>query len=479
MSLKKRALSSLLWVTFERFGNQIIGFVNSLILTRLLMPEEFGLLAMISVFIAIGNALINSGLTQSLIRTENPDESDYSTVFYFNLTGSVVIYGIIYLCAPFIADFYDQVQLTSIVRVFSIVFIINAFSAVQRTRLTKLMDFKKLMIVSTPSIIIGGAVSVLLALNGFGVWSLVWSSISQSIASTIQLWYWAKWKPLWVFDKDKFKHHFNFGIKLTFSGLLNSLYGNAYPIIIGKFFPVNQVGFFTRASEFRQRPTTIITSIVNKITYPLFAEIQNDDLRLKSVYKRIMQMVTFLVAPTVIFMGVLAEPIFRFLFTEKWLPAVPYFQILCIAGVFSPLQGYNLQILNVKGRSDLFLKLEIVKKFFMTIIIIISFQFGIYGLVCGVVFEAIIGFFVNSHYSGKFINYNSFNQLKDIIPTIFIALLASLTVYFLDVFLVSINAFDYIRIITGVLGGFITFLFIAWLIKLNSLFELITILQRK
>lgn len=477
MSLKQKALKGVFWSALEQFGNQIIGFGISVILARLLLPEEFGLIAMLAVFMALAKTLIDSGLTQSLIRTENPDDADYSTVFYFNLAGSIVIYAIIYMAAPYIADFYSQPQLTSITRVFSVVFIINAFAAIQNTRLTKLMDFRTLMLVSTPSLIISGIVGVVLALKGYGVWSLVWSRIAQALAATIQLWYWAKWKPLWLFSTEKFKQHFNFGFKLTLSGILDTIFVNAYPIIIGKFFAPAQVGFYMKANDLQMRPVGVISGVVRKITYPLFSQIQNDDVRLKSVYKRIMQMVIFLVAPTLIFLAVLAEPIFRFLYTEKWLPAVPYIQILCVTGILYPIHDYNLQILNVKGRSDLFLKLEVIKKILLILIILISFQFGIYGLLYSSVVFSFLAFIINTHYTGKFINYTAWQQTKDLLPTILLALISGLAIYGTDHYLLALDFHDFTRIVLGSLTSLITFTFLSWVFKLESMYELKTILK--
>jgi O-antigen/teichoic acid export membrane protein len=477
MSLKKRALSGVFWSSIQLFGNQIVSFVISVVLARLLLPEEFGLIAMIMVFTGLGQVLIDSGLSSSLIRTEHPTDVDYSTVFYFNLLGSTIIYGILYFLAPYIAEFYSQNILTAIIRIYTLIFIINAFATIQNTRLTKNMEFKTLMIVNTPSLIISGIVGIVMAYYGYGVWSLVWSRIAQSLAATIQLWYWAKWKPLLVFSRQKFKQHFNFGFKLMFSAVLDNFFNNAYPIIIGKFFAPAQVGFYTKAEGLKMRPVSIISGLVSKITYPLFSEIQNDDKRLKSVYKRIMQMVIFLIAPTLIFIAVLGEPIFRFIYTEKWLPAVPYFQILCVAGILYPIHAYNLQILNVKGRSDLFLRLEIIKKVLITLTIIVAIQFGIYGLLYGAVFTSIAAFFINTHYSGKFINYKAIHQIKDLLPTILIALTGGLAIFGIDYMLK--NTHDLIRIAFGTFSGTLLFLLLSWLFKLESFYELKLILQRK
>jgi O-antigen/teichoic acid export membrane protein len=477
--LKQKALSGVFWTFLQQFSTQGIGFVISIVLARLLLPEEFGLIAMIGIFMGIGATLMNAGLGSSLIRTKNPSQDDYSTVFFFNLIGSIAMYVILFATAPFIASFYDQEILTSIVRWYGVIFIINAFSMVQNTRLTKLMDFKTQMKVSVPSILLSGIVGVVMAYKGYGVWSLVFMAIIQAIASTLQLWFYTKWKPSWVFNKEKFKYHFNFGYKLTLSGLLDVVFVNAYTIIIGKFFAPAQVGFYNRADSLKQFPVSNISAILGKVTFPLFAEIKDDDARLKSVYKKIMQLVVFIVAPLLLVMAALAEPLFRFLFTEKWLPAVPYFQILCWNGILYPIHSYNLTILNVKGRSDLFLKLEIVKKVMIALVVLVSFQFGIYGLLYGSVITSVVAFFINTHYSGKFLNYSAWEQTKDLLPIIFMAFITSALVYFEDLFLKDKINYDAIRlVIGGLLGGGI-YLFLTVLFKINSLTELKNIINRK
>ncbi|MEO0037577.1 MAG: hypothetical protein RIQ59_788 [Bacteroidota bacterium] len=479
MSLKKQALSGVFWSSLQMFSTQGISFVVSIILARLLMPAEFGLIAMLGLFMGLGTALINSGLTQSLIRTSDAEEDDYSTVFFFNLIGSIFIYGIIFLIAPYIALFYKQQLLTAIIRVYSITFIINAFSAIQTTRLNKKMDFKTQMKVSVPSLIIGSVVGITLAFNGFGVWSLVWSAIIQALAATIQLWLWSKWKPILVFNKDKFKHHFYYGVKLTVSGILDIIFTNAYTIIIGRFFAPAQVGYYNRADTLQMLPVGSASSIITKVSFPLFASIQNDNSRLKSVYKRIMQMVIFLVAPTLVLMAVLAEPLFRLLFTEKWLPAVPYFQILCINGIMYPIHSYNLQILNVKGRSDLFLKLEIVKKVLLVIVLAISFQYGIYGLLYGSVVSSVLCLFINTHYSGKFISYPATQQMLDLLPILLISAFVGFIVLYFDKFVTTYDLNDFVRLLLGSSIGLLLFSVLSYVFRLDSLFEIIKIIKRQ
>jgi O-antigen/teichoic acid export membrane protein len=286
-----------MWTFAQQFGIQGIGFLVSIVLARLLLPKEFGLIGMISVFMGIGSSLINSGLTQSLIRTPDPDEVDYSTVFYFNLLGSILVYWVLFFAAPFIGAFFSQPILVELIRIYCLSFIITAFSQVQLTKLTKEMNFKMQMTIAIPSLIGAGLLGIFLAYKGYGVWSLVWMGLFQSFLSTLQRWLGSGWTPSLVFDKEKFIYHFKFGYKLTLSGLLDTVFTNIYQIIIGRYFIVADVGFYTRANSLKQLPVNNLSGALNKISYPLFASIQNDDIRLKKAYKQIMQMVIFVIAP--------------------------------------------------------------------------------------------------------------------------------------------------------------------------------------
>lgn len=478
MSLKKKAAISLVWTFSQQFGNQLIGFIVSLVLARILLPAEFGLIGMIAVVVAIGNVLLDGGLTKSLIRDPNCDQTDYSTVFFFHLFASILVYIGVYFLAPFIADFYEQPILTSITRVYSLTIIITSFSVVQFARLTKVMDFKTQALIAIPAAIIGGITGVWMAYTGFGVWSLVWSSIVTSAVSTIQMWIYSKWLPSLRFDIEKFKKHFDFGYKLTLSDLLNRIFNNIFLIVIGKYFSAAQVGYYTRAETLKQLPVTNITNALNKVTYPLFVSIQDDDIRLKRVYKQLMLMVMFVIAPVLIFLAVLAEPVFVFLFTDKWLPAVPYFQILCVTGILFPLHSYNLTILNVKGRSDLFLKLEVIKKIIIIITILVAIPFGIMALLYGQVIVSLVGFFINAHYTKMFIAYSGWQQLKDVFPILFLALFAATVIYLLDTFALR-DQLNIIRILAGGVSGLAIYIITAYFLKYTSLTEFINLINKK
>ena len=477
MSLKKQALSGVKWTFIQQVGVQGIGFVISIILARLLTPKEFGLIGMIMVFVGIGNVLLNAGLGSSLIRTkeEELDETDYSTVFYFNLVISIIVYLIIYLSAPYISLFYKQPALTSLVRWLSLVLIINAFAIIQQTRLTKLMDFKTQAKVAIPAIIISGLIGIMMAYFGNGVWSLIAFYLGKSFFNALFFWIQSQWRPIWHFDINKFKKHFNFGYKLSVSGLLNTIYDNVYNIVIGKFFLPAQLGYFQKSKELTMYPSMTISAVLGKVTYPLFSKIQDNNTQLKNVYKKILQMNIFVLTPILITTGVLASPLFNFLFTEKWLPAVPYFQIFIITGVLYPLHSFNLNILNVKGRSDLFLKLEIAKKILITISIIIAVNYGIFGLLWTRAFVSILIFFINTHYSGRFINYPAWEQLKDITIILLLAITVGVFVYFFDRFFSQHTQSDLLRLISGSLLSIILYLCLSYLFKLAPLTEIITI----
>lgn len=480
MSLKKKTISGLIWTFSQQFGIQGVGFVVSVVLARILMPEDFGLIGMITVFMAIGQTLVDSGLSQSLIRADKVSNNDLSTVFIFNLAGSVLVYVLVYLLAPLIASFYYHDLLTDVLRVYALSFIINAFSTIQFTILTKNLDFKTQLLVTIPSLIIAGIVGVILAYRGFGVWSLVYMMLVRSTLTSLQLWVRSEWKPSLIFSWPIFKHHFHFGYKLTLSGLLDTIFKNIYQIVIGRFFAPAQVGFYTRADTLKQLPISNLSTALNKVTYPIFSSIQHDDKRLKAAYKDIMQMVVFVIAPTLCLLASVADDLFVLLFTEKWLPAAPYFQIMCLAGVLYPIHSYNLNILKVKGRSDLFLRLEVIKKIMLVLILTVTIPRGITWMLWGQVLSSSLSFFINTHYSGRFIKYNAKDQFLDVFPAIFLALGCGVVSWKMNVLLHSATDLaDFLILTTSLLIGGIIYIAFAFLFKFNAIKVAKVIIFRK
>lgn len=480
MNIKQQTIHGTLWALSQQFGAQLINFIVQLVLARVLLPAEFGLIAMLTVFIGIGNSLMDSGLTSSLIRTTDANQKDYSTIFFVNLLGSVCVYLILFFSAPLIASFYKQEILTTIIRVYTLSFVIQAFIGVQNARLVKEMKFKTQMAMQIPSVIIGGCAGIVLAYLKYGVWSLVWMNLIQSFLFAIQHWIRSGWYPDFIIDKERLKHHFQFGYKLTISGILNVIFNNAYNLVIGKYFSAIQLGFYNRADAIRSFPVYNISAALNKITYPVFAKMQADNNALKSVYKRITLQVIFWITPLMILLIITAEPLFRFLLTEKWLPSVPYFQLLCIVSILYPLQVYNLNILNVKGRSDLFLRLEIIKKVIIAVGILCSLPFGIYGLLYFQIIFSFIAFYINAYFTGRMINYPIKEQLLDILPSILLAIVVGGVSWLFDYFQSKIfNAVDIFRVISSGLCYFILYVGTSFLLRMPAIIDFRNLILKK
>lgn len=469
MTLRKKSISSFFWAALEQFGNQTISFVVQIILARILLPEDFGLIGMILIFMAVGKSIIDSGLSQSLIRSKSLDVNDYSTVFYFNISVSVILYLILYLVAPYISTFYEEVLLIEIIRWYALIFIITAFGSIQQTRLVKTLQFKTFFKIALPSILLGGAFGIYLAYNGFGVWSLVASALTQAAINTLLLWIFSNWRPRFIFSIAKFSEHFNFGYKLTLSSLIDATFRNIYSVIIGKNFNATQLGYYNRADTVKQLPVQNIGAILTKVTFPIFAKIQDDDIKLKAAIKLIIRSVTLVLAPLLLISAALGEPLFRLLLTEKWLPAVPYFQILCWAGILYPLNANNLNLLKVKGRSDLFLRLEVIKKSIGVLMIVIALPFGIKALLYTIVFSSIVSFFINSYFTKKLINYGNFEQIKDVLPIVLISALVAYLIFTMDNIVSTYIESDFLRLLVGALVGVMIYFGFVMLFQRNTI----------
>lgn len=479
MSLKQQLLSGFFWTYLQQFSSQLINFLISLVLARLLLPEDFGIIGLIYIFITIGNVLIDGGLTLSLIRTLDADEEDFSTVFFANIGVSIFVYLLVFSLAPFIADFYKLEVLTNIIRVFALTFIFSSFSSVQSAILTKKMQFKTQMMIAIPSIIVSGIVGITLAVLNCGVWSLVWASIAQSGVGTIQLWLYSNWRPKKCFNKIKIFKHLNFGYKLIISGVFDAIFVNIYPIFIGKTFSVKQVGFYTQAESLKQLPISNIAGALSKITLPLFSKIQNDNLKLKESYGRITQLVLFVITPILIFMSVLAEPLLLFVYSAKWVAAAPYLKILCFAGILPMINGYNINILNAKGKSDYVLKIEFFNKSFLVIMILVFYRYGIYALVWTKLLSTIFSYLLYSYFCGKEIKYSLFEQIIGIIPVLSISFVAGFSVETVYFFLNSFQFPMFLKLLIPSFIGIVIYLSLIYIFKRNLIEELKMIVNAK
>ena len=467
MSLKKQAISGMIWTYAQQFSSQLISFGVSVVLARILLPSEFGLIGMLAVFMGLGTALFDGGLTSSLIRSNEVNEEDYSTVFYFNIAGSIVIYLLLYLVAPWIADFFHQSSLIGITRVYGLSFILSAFGAIQNTILTRELKFRQQAIITLPALLLSSLVGLLMAFNGYGVWSLVYAALVNSLTTSCLLWVSSTWRPKLIFNTKKFHEHFHYGYKLTLSAVLDIIFTNIYQLVIGRFYSPANVGYYTRAHTLLMLPVGNVSGALNRVVFPLFSKMQDDIPKFRDAYKKIMLMVLFIISPIVIFMAVMGRPLVIFLFTDKWLPVVPIFQIVCVTGILYPIHMYNLLVLQVKGRSDLFLKLEVIKKVLQGLILIISFFYGFYALLWGQLIFSCLALLINTHYAGRMLSYSMINQLKDIAPIFIFSIFMGLVIYYLNY--LFINQPNSVQLIIGALGSGISYIFIAWLFKFQSI----------
>lgn len=477
-SLRQSGKSGMLWSFLIQGGTQAINFIVTVLLARLLLPEEFGLIGMITVFLAISRALLDGGFVSSLIRTKEADNIDYSTVFFVNLISSIILYWILFFIAPFIAIFYQEDILVHLVRVLGLILLINAFSLVQSTKLNKALQFKTQFKLQIPSLIISAGISIWMANNGYGVWSLVAKDLAYALLSTIQLWWYGKWIPSFIFDKKKFIYHFNFGYKLSLTQIINTSFDNLYNIVIGKYFSATQLGFFTRARSLEQLPTVFFYNSFNRVFYPLLAHVSDNDNHLRNIYSKLMKIVVFIVTPVLVYLGIVAEPFFRWLLTEKWLPAVPYFQLLLIVGIFHPIHKYNLNICNLKGRSDMVLKLSMLHNSLLLLGASSAIWFGIYGLIHSLIFVNIFITLVNAYFSGRLINYRLKSQLLGLLPILLLNLLLGIGFYFIQT--VWLKEFsDLSTLIINGLGLFTLYFLIAYTIKLEVIIDLLSYLKKE
>ncbi len=457
MSLKQKAVKGFIWSFIDIFSKQGLVFIIGIILARLLSPREFGLIGMTAVFIAFSQSFIDSGFGQALVRKKNCSPKDYSTVFFYNLIVGIVFCLLLIFFAEAISNFYKEPKLKLIIKVLSIGIIIKSLSIIHTVILIKRMDFKLQTKISVISSLFSGTIGIYMAYAGYGVWSLVFKTLAGFAITTVLLWYWNKWKPSLVFSKQSFKELFSFGSKLLLSGLINRIYENVYLLIIGKFFSAVELGYYTRAERFKNLPSKSFTSVIQRVSFPTLSAIQDDQEKLRVSYQKLIQSVMFFTFILMFGLIIMAKPIIVVLIGEKWLPSVFFLQLLCVVGIFFPWQEINKNMLKVLGRSDIILKLEVLKKILVVPVIIIGIKFGIAELIYGMILIAFISFITDSYFAGKKINYKSFAQFKDVMPSLMVAIFASALTYFIgkqintsELVKLSIQALVYLTLSLGI-----------------------------
>jgi O-antigen/teichoic acid export membrane protein len=473
-SLKDKAIKGFFWSLIERFGNQLIQFIIGLILARLLTPNDYGLLGMILIFISLAQVFSEGGFSAALIRKSRIRNIEYSTVFWFNLVISLSSYAILFITAPYISQFFNEPQLNLLVKIVSLNVIINSLAYIQKTILIKELNFKSQAKINLGSILISGLFGVLMAIFGLGVWALVIQTLIRNSIVCVFFWIQSEWKPNLVFSKTAFKNLYAFGSKLMLSSLINVISENLHSIIIGKLFSAKSLGFYTRANQFQKLPVSSIYGAISAVSYPVLSELQSDVEKLRSGYRKMIKLIGFVLFPIMAILAAVSDQMIYVVLTDKWMPASEMLKVLCIIGLFYPFHAINLDVLKVKGRSDLFLKLEIIKQFFNVLIILISFGFGIMGLIWGTVVLNVICFIINAWYSDDFINYGMVKQVKDL--SVFFVI--SVFVYGL-LYLFNLH-FPHPRLylILAPITGLCIYAFVAYIFKLEERYTIIEIVKK-
>ena len=410
-----------LWSAIERFSVQAVQFIFQIILARLLSPSDYGLIAMLAIFVAIAQTFIDSGFTNALIKKLDRTDKDFSTVFYFNLLISIVVYILLYFGAPFIARFYRESELTNITRVYMLSLPIIALGAIQRTQFTIKVNFKDQAIASFSGALAGGVVGIILATQWYGAWALVGSALATNIVTTIIFWIRSTWRPRWEFSIVSLRTMFSFGSKLLFSGLLDTAYRNLYQFVIGRRFSKQDLGYYSRADQFAQFPSSNITGIMQRVTYPILCRIADDE-KLLAAYRQYIKLAAYIIFPLMIGLAAIAKPLINVVLGQKWQFASIILQILCFSYLWYPIHAINLNLLMVKGRSDLFLRVEIIKKIVGICILLIVMNFSVELMAIGNIASSFIALFINTYYTKKMIGYGIRDQVKDILPCLILSI---------------------------------------------------------
>lgn len=474
---KSKIISSLLWKLLERGGTQGIQFIVMIILARILLPEEFGLIILVSIFITIAGVIAQSGFNTALIQKKKVDEIDFSSVFYLNLLVTTILYVLLFITAPYIALFFDHPQLTLILRILSLTLFLGAFNLIQNAVIARNMQFKKLFFSSLGGVVISGVVGIVMAYANFGIWSLVVQQLTNQLIVTLTLWYTVKWKPQLFFSIERLVSLFSFGWKLLAAALIDTIYSNIRSLIIGKMFSPAILGFYNRGEQFPSLLISNINGSIQSVIFPALSSQQDNKQRIKEMVRRSIVTSSFIIFPMMIGLAVIAEPLVKILLTEKWLPAVPFLQIFCAVYALWPIHTANLQAINALGRSDIFLKLEIVKKILGITILIISIPLGVHAMAIGSFVGGVLAAIINAYPNLTLLNYSVKEQLKDILPSLIIALAMGAIVFGIqwlglsDMVTICIQIFTGIAIYIGLAKLFRLECFIYLVMTLKEIFK--------
>lgn len=463
-SLRNKAVRGAGWSFADSFLGQGITFLVGLVLARLLTPDEYGLIGIITIFITVLNSIVDSGFSNALIRKPHATRDDYNTMFITNLVFSILMFLLLFFSAPAIAAFFKRPELVNLTRVMGIVVIFNALSIVQNTILTKHLDFKTKTKASLISAIVSGIIGIGMAIKGFGVWSLVGQALSRQLVNSLCLWLFNRWWPQLKFCWDSFKEMWSFGWKLLVSKLIDTTWNELYQVVVGKFYSPATLGQYTRGKQFAQILSANITSVVQRVSFPTLSEIQDERTRLVNAYRKIIRTTMFVTTPLMFALAGVAHPFIYCLIGPQWDLAASFLPLICISMSLYPLHAINLNMLQVQGRSDLFLKLEIVKKAIAVGPILLGIFLNIYWMLIGTIISGFFSFFLNSYYSGRMIGYSSMDQIKDILPFYGLGFSLAVSVYFFRYLPLS----NYIILSIQLIIGIIVFIGICLAFKINE-----------
>lgn len=443
ISLKEKAINGMIWSFAERFGYLFLQFITNIVLARLLTPTDFGLIGMMLVFVALSLTLIDGGFGSALIQKKRPSKEDYSTVFIINIVLAIILYIAIAFFSSRIAMFYNQPQLSLLLKIIGVILIIDSFGIIQNNILMKEVNFKMIAKVKVISAFISCSVAIIFALLGFGVWSLIIQYVLNSFIRSSLLWIGSSWRPSVSFSKDSFNELFGFGSKILAARFISELYIHTQALVIGKVFTSADLGFYTQAKQLQQIPVSSLATVVNNVTFPVYSELQYELNKLKEGVQKSIKAIIFINFPLMILLAIVAKPLILFLYSDKWLSSVPYFQLLCLGfGMLLIVHSINLSVLKSVGRSDWVLKLEIVKKLIGIVLLIIGIKiYGIIGILIALAINSIIEFFLNGFTTGHAIGYGIKNQIVDILPTLLLSVLVGAIVYFVKTIFVHDSGF--------------------------------------
>ena len=472
-SLKDKTFSGAVWSAVERFSSYGLQFVFSILMARLLAPSDYGTIALLNVFFAICQTFIDSGFNLAIIRKQDRTEDDFSTAFVFSMTVAIASYLLLWFSAPYIASFYDLPILKQITRVISFNLVISTISSMHNAKLSICLDFFSKAKISIFAVVGSCSLGLWMAYAGYGVWALVAQVMASSLIRSLLLFYYVRWIPRLRFSSSSFKSMFSFGSKMLVSGVIGNIYNNLYSIVIGKVFTPSLLGVYSKAESFATLPSLQMSGVILSVSYPSLAKIQDDNVRLIEAYKKISKLSSFIIFPLMIGLAALSDPLIRLLLGEKWEGVIILLQILCFSYIWDPFNSCNMNLLQLKGYSGLYLKLEIIKKVLGLIVLAATLPLGVKAMCIGKVCLSLVSLPLNTYYAGKLYGYGLFAQLKDLIPLFLHALVMGVIVL-IPVCYISIL---WVKLVIGFVVGVVYYIVGAALLKMPELFEIFGLIR--